>query len=544
MAVMNDARGGWIERIRGPLALLGAIGLLVAAAFTLVYGEFGPPARLALAAGILLLGGAIAINPEATLDIVRSRESRYGSNAALISVAFVGILVVVNVLAARFYQRWDLTAQRDFSLSEATLKVLRELPAPVHATAFFSGSLSDRQKTQDLLKEYEARSGGRLTWEMVDTNADPVRPRLEGINVDGTIKFKWADPLMGDRKQDTITSDESHITTALIKLVNPVPLKVYFVTGHGERELDKFDDDGYSELKTQIQADNFTVDSLNLLAAGNIPEDAAAVIIAAPKTPFQEAELAAIARYMDGKGRLVLLVDPFQNVSDAADAQPVSNAEEIIKRWDLTFGKGVALDPVSSLQQSPATLIIQRYGLHNIVKDLGGVISVMPFTTSIDIPNFMKRTVDVNALAMTFDTRSWLETTRGAAANFDEGEDKRGPLTLAVAVEEVETAPTQDLPPGFEDPNKRVKNRAVIFGTSEFAINGLIKQPFANRDVVLNSLNWVTQTDQLIAQRPRIEERRTVFLTPAQSNFVFFSSALFFPLILLGLGSVIWWVRR
>jgi ABC-type uncharacterized transport system involved in gliding motility auxiliary subunit len=224
--------------------------------------------------------------------------------------------------------------------------------------------------------------------------------------------------------------------------------------------------------------------------------------------------------------------------------EPASNAEEIIKRWDLTLGKGVALDPVSSLQQSPATIIIQRYGMHNIVRDLGGVISVMPFTTNIEIPNFMKRTVDVNALTMTFDTRSWLETSRGTAASYDEPEDKRGPLTTGVAVEEVETAPAQDMPPGFEDPNKRVKNRAVIFGTSEFAINGLIKQPFANRDIVLNSLNWITQTDQLISQRPRIEERRTVFLTPAQSNFVFFSSALFFPLILLGLGSVIWWMRR
>jgi hypothetical protein len=75
-------------------------------------------------------------------------------------------------------------------------------------------------------------------------------------------------------------------------------------------------------------------------------------------------------------------------------------------------------------------------------------------------------------------------------------------------------------------------------------INGLVKQPFANRDFFLNSLNWVTQTDQLITTRPRIEERRTVFMTPTQSNFVFFSSALFLPLILLGAGSVIWWMRR
>src|SRR5438105_776148 len=193
MAVMNGTEGGWVAKVRGPLALAGAMGLVFAAALFLVNGEFGPPARLALAAGILFLGGAIAIDPEAALGALRSRESRYGSNALVISLAIVGILVVLNVLAARFYQRWDLTAQRDFSLSESTLKVLRELPAPVHAAAFFSGSLNDKQKAADLLKEYEARSGGRLSWEMIDTNADPARPRLEGINVDGTIRFRWAD---------------------------------------------------------------------------------------------------------------------------------------------------------------------------------------------------------------------------------------------------------------------------------------------------------------------------------------------------------------
>jgi len=533
---MNGTSGGWIERIRGPLALAGVIALAAAAALFLVYGEFGPPSRLALAAGILLLGSAIALDPEAALGVLRSRESRYGSNAVLISIAFVGILVALNVLGARFSQRWDLTAQRDFSLSDSTLKVLQDLPAPVHATAFFSGSLPDQQKAQDLLKEYQARSGGKLTWELVDTNADPARSRIEGINVDGTIRFKWADKEGADQpKQDTITSDESHITTALMKLVNPTPLKLYYVTGHGERDLDKFDDDGYSELKTQIQQNNFTVDTVNLLASGSVPEDAAALIIAAPKNAFQQPELDAVGRYLDGKGRLVLLVDPFTD----------SNADDILKRWDLTVGNGVAIDPtpLGAMQGSPLTLF-PRPGMHTIVKDLSNELTVMPFATTINIPDQIKRTVDVNALEMTQDTRSWLETNRNASAQFDEGEDKRGPLTLAVAVEEVETAPAQDTPPGFEDPNKRVKNRAVVVGTSEFAINGLIKQPLANRDLFLNSLNWVTQTDQLIAQRPKIEERRTLFLTPQQSNFVLFSGMLFVPALILGAGAVVWWMRR
>ncbi len=487
------------------------------------------PARLALAASVLFLGMYVAIDPAKAWGAVTSRESIHGSNAFILSAAVIGILVVLNIVANRAHYRWDVTAQRDFSLSDQTLALLGRLPEPVHAVAYFSSSLPDRQKAEDLLKEYSVRSNGKLTYEFVDTLADPARPRIDGINLDGTIRFK-----MGDRKQDSITTDESHMTTALLKLVNPDPLKVYYVTGHGERDLDRFDDEGVSELKTQIQADNFVVEPLNLLATGKVPDYARAIIIDAPKTPFLPEELDAINQYLDGKGRMVLLVEPFQDQS---------NAEELIKRWDLSFGKGVAVDPVSSLGQSPLTILVQRYGQNNIVKDLGGVISVMPFSTSITIPDFIKRGVDVSAIAMTFNDRSWLETDRNSL-NYDEGVDKKGPLVLAVAVEQVENPPAEDPLPGFQDPNKRVKNRAAIFGSSEFAINGLIKQPFGNRDLFLNALNWVTETDQLIQQRPRIEERRTVFLTPTQQNLVFFSSAMFYPGVLLAIGAFVWWKRR
>lgn len=518
----------FLDRLRGPLVLASGLGLLVCAGAWLVLGEFGVPSRLALAAAVLFLGMYIAIDPQKAFEALTSRQSVYGTNALVLSVAFVGILVVLNVLANRFHYRWDLTAQRDFSLSEATLSLLGSLPEPVHAKAFFSSGLRDRQRAEDLLKEYEARSGGRLTWELIDTFENPALPRLEGVNVDGTIRFR-----MGSRTQDSITTEEAYVTTALLKLVNPEPLKIYYVTGHGERDLEKFDDEGYSELKTQIQRDNFVMDSLNLLATGRVPEDAKAVIIAAPKTPFLDQELQALKQYLDGKGRMVLLVDPHQ---------AESNAEELIKRWDLSFGKGVAVDPISRLGQDPLAIIVQRYGLHDIVKDLR-TISLMPFTTSVEIPQFIKRGVDVSGLAMTMDTRSWLETDR-SSLDFDETTDKKGPLVLAVAVEEVENPPQEEPLPGFKDPNLRVKNRAVIIGSSEIVVNGLIKQPIGNRDFFLNALNWVTQTDKLITTRPYIAERRTVFLTPWQANFVFFSSAVFLPLILLGGGAAVWWTRR
>jgi ABC-type uncharacterized transport system involved in gliding motility auxiliary subunit len=530
MMTPRHVHQSFLERLRGPFVLASLICLLLAAAFALVAAEFSASSKLALAAAVLFFGMYVAIDPGKAFSVLKSRESIYGSNALVLTIAVVGILVVFNVLAARFHHRWDLTAQRDFSLSDQTLALLGRLPEPVHAVGYFSSSMTDQRKAEDLLKEYAARSNGKFTYEMVDTNVDPVKPLAEGIRLDGTIRYK-----MGDRKQESITTDEAHMTTALIKLANPDPLKVYYVIGHGERDLDNFGDEGVSEVKTQIQADNFVVEPLSILAQGRIPEDARAIIINSPKVAFDPVEMDAINRYLDGKGRMVLLVEPFQEQA---------SAEELIKRWDLTFGKGIAVDPVSSSRTSPFMLLVdQRYGMHSIVKDLNGVRSVIPFSTTVEIPEFIKRGVDISALTMTVDQRSWLETDR-ETLEFTEGVDKKGPLVLAVAVEQLENPPAEDPMPGFRDPNARVKNRAVIFGSAEFAINGLIKQPIGNRDLLLNSLNWVTETDQLIQNRPYIAERRSIFLSGPQQNFVLFFSALFYPIILLGIGSIIWWMRR
>jgi ABC-type uncharacterized transport system involved in gliding motility auxiliary subunit len=66
----------------------------------------------------------------------------------------------------------------------------------------------------------------------------------------------------------------------------------------------------------------------------------------------------------------------------------------------------------------------------------------------------------------------------------------------------------------------------------------------SNRDLFLNAANWLAEEEQLIAIRPKERESRNLFLTAAQQNLVLFSSTLFLPLIVLGLGGFVWWSRR
>ena len=124
----------------------------------------------------------------------------------------------------------------------------------------------------------------------------------------------------------------------------------------------------------------------------------------------------------------------------------------------------------------------------------------------------------------------------------DDGTDPKGPLTIGVAIEATpENAPAQ---PSGEDDQAKKKTRVVIFGDADFPANAYTQIAPGNRDLFLNAANWLAEEEQLIAIRPKERDTRNMFLSAAQSSLVLFSSALFVPLIVLGMGVFVWWNRR
>ena len=65
-----------------------------------------------------------------------------------------------------------------------------------------------------------------------------------------------------------------------------------------------------------------------------------------------------------------------------------------------------------------------------------------------------------------------------------------------------------------------------------------------NRDFFLNAANWLAESEELISIRAKPTDNRTLFLTSAQQNTILYSTTLFLPLLVLGLGAAVWWGRR
>jgi ABC-type uncharacterized transport system involved in gliding motility auxiliary subunit len=523
-----------LDTIKAPALGLGALLILAGLGSWLING-FETPTRILLAAGILLIGVFVAIDPEDVWQRLTTPGALYSGNTLVLGVAILGILGLLNVVSNNRHQRWDLTANKQYSLSDQTLKVLADLPQPVQVTAFYQDDDSRKQDAQDLLKEYGARSGGKVNVEFVDPDKEPARAQQAGIKEYGTTVMT-----MGDRKQTVTGSRESDFTTALLRLTNPTQKKIYFTTGHNERRLDSSDRDGYSQLKTSLESDNYVVEPL-VLAGNPVPDDAAELVIAQPRNPFSDEEKQAIKTYLGNGGKLMILTQP--NLPPSQQQVPLS---DLVSQWGVEIGSAPVAEgnPQLTLPRQPFVPVVAKYPNHKVTEGLG--LTLFPTVTYINVPKDTQGKATITAILQTSD-RSWAETDPQELADlrnlkYDDGTDPKGPLTIGVAIEA--TPDNAPQPSSDQADQSQTKTRVVIFGDADFPANDASQVQSSNRDLFLNAANWLAQEEQLISIRPKERDTRNLFLSGAQSNLVLFSSTLFLPLIVLGMGGFIWWSRR
>ncbi|MCI0554214.1 MAG: GldG family protein, partial [Anaerolineae bacterium] len=226
--------------------------------------------------GLVIIGiGVYAfLEPARIQKFVTRRQAKYGGNTLIASLAFIGIIIVANMLAYQntdfWEQPWDLTENQANTLAPEMIAALEAVPQKVTATAFFTQNRSTESADQ-LLGNMKASSNGKFEYEFVDPNRDPQRARLAGITGDGKVLLQ-----MGERSEIAASATESEILKALIRLINPEERVVYFLTGHGERDPERTNEDNTSLTRagTTLKSKNYNVASLSLLAENSVPEDA------------------------------------------------------------------------------------------------------------------------------------------------------------------------------------------------------------------------------------------------------------------------------
>ena len=485
---MSRSRGGFsIESLRFPLAALGIFGLLAGLGAWMVQGDFGLVPRILIAAGVLLLGIYIALDPEDVWAKATGRGALYSGNTLAIAAAALVILGFLNILGSRYQTKIDLTANKQFTLSDQSIKVAQALPQPVKVTAFLTSDDSRKQDFQTLLNDYQSRSGV----------ARPSDALAAGVTSTGTILYQ-----MGDKKQNSTGTTEKDVSTALVKLERPEK-KAYFTVGHGERALDGSGPTDYGTIKQSVERDNFTTATLNLVTSRAVPDDAAEVIIAGATNPLLAEEKDALKAYLDGGGKLVALLGP-NSKTDLSD---------LLQNYQVNFTSNVVIDPAKSVPQDPRVIVVDNYGTHAITQDLRA-LTFFPLSDNITYPSAPAQGVSVTPLAQSSD-QSWANTNPQQIQQ--QPSDPKGPLALAVAIDA--GASSSSTLPGATPSATPNAARIVLFGSPDLISD--------------NSLQQVPETTP-----------RTLVLTGTQMNLIAYTSFLFLPLAVLAAGAAVWWTRR
>ena len=468
------------------------------------------------------------------VDFFRRRQARYGAIATVGVIVALVVVVLVNYLSNRTNRRWDLTANRQNSLSEQTVKLLGSLDGPVKFTVFDQAAQFDRFRTR--LDEY-AYNSPQVTVEYIDPDTRPVVAREYDIQTYGTVVVEY----MGRRERVT-TDAEQDLTNALIKTISGMERAVYFMQGHGEKNPADTERSGYSAVSGALQRDNYKVGPLVLAQEKDVPADATAVIIAGPTSDLLPEEAEALRRYLARAGKLMVLVDPA--IGTQAAAMP--NLQGLLKEWSIELGNNVVVD-VSGATNDPSFAVAITYPPHPIT-DRFATLTLYPLARSVTpVTGTPNRTAQP---VVQTSARSWAESNVASldgdtpVAMEPESGDLPGPVTIGAAVAvPVEAPPLAADAPQPADDAPKPETRVVVFGDSDFATNAYGGVP-GNPNLFANTVSWLAQQENLIAIRPTEASDRRVTMTAGQQRLAFLLSIFIVPLAVFGAGIYTWWRRR
>ncbi|HOE66781.1 MAG TPA: GldG family protein [Candidatus Hydrogenedentes bacterium] len=550
-----------MSRIR---AIAGIAALIATAAglnlLVLTDDPFGPAvyAPLALAVALGLVWLALT-----TLELARGLRrgrSLHGIGAAAATLAFLGICIVLYAFSAQWRVSWDLTAEGRRSLSDQTIQILSMLDKDVATYCFFTTSddpqlAITREKTRRFL-EHCQRFSRHVTFEFIDPQVD--QSKLDSFDIQRVPKQGAIAVQCGSRKrliplsERTARLEERDFINALVNVVRTTDPKIYFLTGHGERNaLDTATPEATGLFRALLARESYATDTLNIPETdARIPSDASAIVINNPTSDLLPHEIQALDAYVASGGRLLTLLDAWWKVAgDSASGEQLR--PWLRQRFGIVFGD----DIVCSKEAGATVELYPDFGALNFdQEDLtqrGSYDDAHPITRGFDkrmalkaarsatlsspMPPKTAGTVLLRSLPQCWAETNLLRLQQEKAAEKDPGE-LAGPVSVAVAV-----AMKTDAPLG--DTGNTRDARVVAIGNSFLSTNEQIKF-VGHLNFLLNTVAWLTENEELIAIRPIGKEDPPLLLSRGEQRAVAWISILGVLQAIVAAGLLAHFLRR
>ncbi|WFB35478.1 GldG family protein [Kiritimatiellota bacterium B12222] len=477
----------------------------------------------------------------------RFRKGASGAHLTFNLLLFLLLWGMVNYMGMRNYIREDWSQQQLTTLSPKTLSVLESIEEPVDVTLLLSQDFLAGSQLEDLIKEYK-RYNSYLNIEVVDPDqdiaeTDAIRSEFQVSQPDQVIlEYRGRHLVVSMEKMLVMESDETRkmgaaprmmgfqgeavLTSALLELTRTHRPVVYFLTGHGEKDIDNFEKvpAAYSVIREKLEADNIEVRSLNLDETGGIPVKTDLLIIAGPRTRISQPEIDILRGYMSAKGRLMVLLDAGE------DAGLIS----FLKEFGIQLLSDVVVDPSRTLKG--ADVHVTSYTRHPITDSMNMIRSIFIRPRSV-LPAMHKESAAADRPKYTplvaSTNQGWAELRPNLEPiEFNQGVDQQGPIPIAAAVEWNLSG----------DPNDKNGKRLVVFGDSLFPGNWLNNG--GGMLLMQNAVNWLLFQEDLLEIPPKEVSEIRLQLDKSELNRLLLLVGVLLPGAVMILGIVVSLRRR
>lgn len=493
----------------------------------------------------------------------RGSRFRNGSFSAAMIIIAIALVIVVNLVVSKLptkYTEIDVTGNNLYSIGKESKKLLHKMDEDVTIYYLLSATAENTySELTKLLENYKDEAGGRIKivkkdpelypnfgskYDATDSTVLIVESDKRYKLIDGNDMYSLsnysdysygADPIYTFNGEGLIANAIDYVTT------DNLP-KVYELGGNGEVSLD-------DTIKEQITNANITVESLNLLTEGKVPDDADCLMIISPEKDFSKLEKDAILEYLKNGGNAIIVADYL------GDDVERKNFDAVLKAYGVKIEKGVVLESDRNYLYGGTnnpTYIMPTTETHTITEDMTSTNyrCLMPSAQSIKTLDDISDTLSVKSL-LTTSSSSYLKTNAATSSSNGSYEktddDATGPFNVAVAItdskESKGDSDTTDT--DSEEDEENIKTKLVVFGTSAIVDSSIYSQvtPY-NVSLFTASLGWMCDCKDSISISAKNRTEDTLSITSSKVTSWAIVYLLIVPAVVLGTGIVITVRRR
>ena len=487
------------------------------------------------------------------------KNMKFTTIAWIMAIMLLVIIIPVNIFASVFDKKFDLTSSKMYSLTDTTTDYLNSLDKTIdfyflmemeelrEAEEAVRGTADDITAFVSMLDSYAEFD----CINFIDVDPDKNPDIAQELNPDGFVNLSHGDMVLkcGDNvkriQRNSMYTDkvdeegnilaeyfhgENLITGAIKSVVEGIMPSVYFLTGHGEKSIEN----DYTQFRKNLKNYNYEAKELNLTTADKVPDDAAIIVVAAPKSDISDAERTKLEEYMDRGGNLSLLMSPNSDDFDYV------NISELMLQYGLAMDYNIVSETSSEYHVAgdENTILVNLVDASNHESDevvdltsalieAESIYPYMPASRSLyNVQTENASDLIICPLIETYDTALG-KPYGGTAVDPDE---ISGKLYLAA----------------YSQDRTRNNSKIVVMGNAEFIDDNHVNEDYTIVPVMLylSSISWMYGSDIDMGVADKTLTSDQMVLATKEDTKVMLGILYTAPVVVAAVGVIIWLRRK